>query len=279
MTVGEEQMDPHETHSAPQAGFPTQAGSDSDAIPSIEAIPDLGAIPARFRALEESVARAVAAAGRTEGEVQIELAAKYQAPERVLAALTAGSRLLGHNIIQQLEESESALAGLGAPAHRTHVIGHVQKNKARKALEYAQCIETLDSLALAIRLDTIHGERIAAGQASEPFDVMLQVNSSAAESQYGVNPHELLDLAGSIAELPHLRIVGLMTIGAHTTDVADIAHSFQRTRELRDALLAAGITSATELSMGMTHDMEIAIAEGSTIIRVGTAVFGPRPRP
>ncbi len=289
-------------------------------------IPSVDEIAGRFARLQEQVRGVEAAAGRTEGSVQIELAAKYQAPERVLAALQAGGTLLGHNIIQQLEASETALAAASPPPHRTHVIGHVQKNKAAKALRYSQCIETVDSFKLAARLDRLWGLQIGqnsvpgnladsglggigsfnglqgahravygtdvAGEATEetnfsesgskttaqPFDVMIQVNSSGAQSQYGRDPEQVLDLANRIAELPNLRIIGLMTIGAHTDNVSEIARSFQVVRELLDELQGAGITSATELSMGMTHDMDIAIAEGSTIIRVGTAIFGPRPR-
>ncbi len=241
-------------------------------------IPSVEEIAGRFARLQEQVRGAEAAAGRSQESVQIELAAKYQAPERVLAALQAGGTLLGHNIIQQLEASETALAAAAAPAHRTHVIGHVQNNKAAKALRYSQCIETVDSLKLATRLDRLRGEHIQPWGEQQPFDIMIQVNSSGAQSQYGRNPEQVLDLAGRIAELPHLRIIGLMTIGAHTDETSEIARSFQIVRELRDELQASGIASATELSMGMTHDMDIAIAEGSTIVRVGTAVFGPRPQ-
>lgn len=241
-------------------------------------IPSVEEIAGRFARLQEQVRGAEAAAGRLQESVQIELAAKYQAPERVLAALQAGGTLLGHNIIQQLEASETALAAAAAPAHRTHVIGHVQNNKAAKALRYSQCIETVDSLNLATRLDRLRGEHIQPWGEQQPFDIMIQVNSSGAQSQYGRNPEQVLDLAGQIAELPHLRIIGLMTIGAHTDETSEIARSFQIVRELRDELQASGIASATELSMGMTHDMDIAIAEGSTIVRVGTAVFGPRPQ-
>lgn len=241
-------------------------------------IPSVEEIAGRFARLQEQVRGAEAAAGRLQESVQIELAAKYQAPERVLAALQAGGTLLGHNIIQQLEASETALAAAAAPAHRTHVIGHVQNNKAAKALRYSQCIETVDSLKLATRLDRLRGEHIQPWGEQQPFDIMIQVNSSGAQSQYGRNPEQVLDLAGRIAKLPHLRIIGLMTIGAHTDETSEIARSFQIVRELRDELQASGIASATELSMGMTHDMDIAIAEGSTIVRVGTAVFGPRPQ-
>lgn len=235
------------------------------------AVPDLAEIGERYQALCETVRACEARTGRESGSVRIELAAKYQSSERVLAALNAGAELIGHNLIQQLVAGEEALSQMGAPAHRTHVIGHVQKNKAGKALTYADCIETVDSLELAQRLNRLAGEK------SKPLDIFLQVNSSGAQSQFGIKPEQMLDLAGQIAELQHLRITGLMTIGAHSEEAREISRSFEHTRYLRDDLQTAGIASATELSMGMTGDMEIAIAEGSTIIRVGTAVFGPRP--
>ena len=245
--------------------------------------PDASEIAGRWERLRDKVAAAASRAKRDENAVSILLAAKFQEPERVLAALRAGGGLIGHNYIQQLEEGERALSELGAPFHRVHVIGHVQANKAGKAIRAADCIETLDSLKLAARLDRLQGERISAGELGKdgnplgPFDVMIQVNSAGSESQHGVDPCGVVDLAGAVAELPNLRLVGLMLIGANTDDVAAVAASHARVRELRDAVQAAGVASCTELSMGMTGDMEIAIAEGSTEVRVGTAVFGPRP--
>lgn len=245
--------------------------------------PDASEIAGRWERLRDKVAAAASRAGRDENAVSILLAAKFQEPERVVAALRAGGGLIGHNYIQQLEEGERALSELGAPFHRVHVIGHVQANKAGKAIRAADCIETLDSLKLAARLDRLQGERISAGELGKdgsplgPFDVMIQVNSAGSESQHGADPCGVVDLAGAVAELPNLRLVGLMLIGANTDDVAAVAASHARVRELRDAVQAAGVVSCTELSMGMTGDMEIAIAEGSTEVRVGTAVFGPRP--
>lgn len=245
--------------------------------------PDASEIAGRWERLRDKVAAAASRAGRDENAVSILLAAKFQEPERVVAALSAGGSLIGHNYIQQLEEGERALSELGAPFHRVHVIGHVQANKAGKAIRAADCIETLDSLKLAARLDRLQGERISAGELGKegsplgPFDVMIQVNSAGSESQHGADPSVVVDLAGAVAELPNLRLVGLMLIGANTDDVAAVAASHARVRELRDAVQAAGVVSCTELSMGMTGDMEIAIAEGSTEVRVGTAVFGPRP--
>lgn len=280
--VGTNRVD---ANSAGTGGVETNGVNWSGQATSFEGVsrPDVSEIPGRWESLRDKVAAAASRAGRGENAVSILLAAKFQEPERVAAALRAGGGLIGHNYIQQLEEGETALAELGAPSHRVHVIGHVQANKAGKAIRAADCIETLDSLKLAARLDRLHGERIAAGELRKdggplgPFDVMIQVNSAGSESQYGVDPSGVVDLAGAVAELSNLRLVGLMLIGANTDDVAAVAASHARVRELRDAVRAAGVASCTELSMGMTGDMEIAIAEGSTEVRVGTAVFGPRP--
>lgn len=280
--VGTNRVD---ANSAGTGGVETNGVNWSGQATSFEGVsrPDVSEIAGRWESLRDKVAAAASRAGRGENAVSILLAAKFQEPERVAAALRAGGGLIGHNYIQQLEEGETALAELGAPSHRVHVIGHVQANKAGKAIRAADCIETLDSLKLAARLDRLHGERIAAGELRKdggplgPFDVMIQVNSAGSESQYGVDPSGVVDLAGAVAELSNLRLVGLMLIGTNTDDVAAVAASHARVRELRDAVRAAGVASCTELSMGMTGDMEIAIAEGSTEVRVGTAVFGPRP--
>ena len=280
--VGTNRVD---ANSAGTGGVETNGVNWSGQATSFEGVsrPDVSEIAGRWESLRDKVAAAASRAGRGENAVSILLAAKFQEPERVAAALRAGGGLIGHNYIQQLEEGETALAELGAPSHRVHVIGHVQANKAGKAIRAADCIETLDSLKLAARLDRLHGERIAAGELRKdggplgPFDVMIQVNSAGSESQYGVDPSGVVDLAGAVAELSNLRLVGLMLVGANTDDVAAVAASHARVRELRDAVRAAGVASCTELSMGMTGDMEIAIAEGSTEVRVGTAVFGPRP--
>lgn len=231
-------------------------------------------IPGRIARVVEALREAETKAGRSMGETRLQLAVKYQPVEKIRAALDYGARFMGHNIIQQLEDIEPQLRDV--QPHWTHVIGHVQSNKAGKALAFANCIETLDSLKLARRLDRLQGERIAAGEASAPFEVHLQVNSSGADSQFGLEPGRAKELAYQVSELGNLKIGGLMTIGAHTDDVSEIAASFACTRDLRDSL-AADIPTCTELSMGMTHDLEIAVAEGSTIVRVGTAVFGPRP--
>jgi len=207
------------------------------------------------------------------GRTRILLAAKHQPPEAVLEALHAGARLIGHNIIQQLTSSEQTLREMGAPEHETHVIGHVQSNKARPALVDADTIETVDSVKTARRLNTV------ASNLGITRSIYLQINSSGAPSQFGIAPEDAMALAEEIAGLPHLHLAGLMSIGANTTDEAAVRTSFATTRRLAEQLRADGHVECRELSMGMSGDWRIAIDEGSTIIRVGRQVFGERDRP
>lgn len=206
------------------------------------------------------------------GRTTILLAAKHQPPEAILEALSAGATLIGHNIIQQLTASEEELARLGAPEHDTHVIGHVQSNKARAALTHAGTIQTVDSLKTARRLNTV------ATDMGVRRNIFLQVNSSGAASQFGVAPEDALELAEQIFSLPNLALTGLMSIGAHTADTSAIRSSFATTRQLAEQLRAEGHVGCRELSMGMSSDWRIAVDEGSTIIRVGRQVFGERDR-
>lgn len=230
------------------------------------------------------MAAAQTQAGRAAGSVKLRLAAKYQPLEKLLAALTAGETLFGHNKIQQLVAAEEALAAAGpsVPAHQTSVIGHVQSNKLSQAMRYAQRIDTVDNLKTAQQIARRQQLRIEAGEAAsgEPYPILLQVNSAGAPTQFGCDPAELLPLASEIAaHLPLVKIGGLMTIGANEPDDPDaVIRSFEVTRALSAQLRELpGLADASELSMGMTNDLELAIAHGSTEIRIGTAVFGPRP--
>lgn len=204
------------------------------------------------------------------GQTRVMLAVKHQSSDAIREAINAGGTLLGHNIIQQLTAVEEDLRERCLD-HESHVIGHVQSNKARQAVENATCIQTLDKVKTATRLDTV------AESLGVVRDVYIQVNSAGSDSQFGMDPAEVLGFADMISsELPYLNLAGLMTIGAHTDNETAIAQSFRITRGLRDKLQHCGHTSCTELSMGMSSDYRIAIAEGSTMIRVGRQVFGER---
>lgn len=236
-------------------------------------------IAGNIEKVREQIAAAASQAGRPADDVKLMLAAKYQPLENITAAVAAGVKLFGHNIVQQLVTASEGLAAADITVTNT-VIGPVQSNKMRQAMDHAARIDTVDSVKTATRIARRQAARIAAGATDAPYPILLQVNSSGATTQSGCAPEKLLDIASEISELELVRIEGLMTIGANTSDVAAIHRSFQITRELGEQLRELpGLASATELSMGMTHDLAIAVAEGSTVVRVGTAIFGPRPQP
>ncbi|MCU1431135.1 MAG: alanine racemase domain protein [Actinotalea sp.] len=225
----------------------------------------------RWAAAQERVARAAQAVGREPAAVRILLATKTMPLEVVRAAVTAGAVLLGENRVQELVDKAPGLQDL---APELHVIGHLQSNKVTAALRWAACVQSVDSLDLAGRLSR------RSGDAGNTLDVMVQVNVSGEESKHGVAPEDAVGLAEEVAALPHLRLVGFMTIGARSTDETLVREGYARLRGIRDAVVssgAPGTASADELSMGMSGDVEAAVAEGATMVRLGTAVFGARP--
>src|SRR5690606_16754365 len=146
------------------------------------------------------------------------------------------------------------LAGLAA----LHLIGPLQSNKVNAALRWASCIESLESRDLAERLSA---------RTTETLDVYVQVNVSGEDTKHGVVPGEAVAFAGAVAALPHLRVAGLMTVGARSDDPAVVRSGYALLRDLRDQIVASGTQTATELSMGMSGDLELAIAEGATLVR------------
>ncbi|GAB2476729.1 YggS family pyridoxal phosphate-dependent enzyme [Xylanimonas ulmi] len=237
------------------------------------------ALRARIDAVRARVADAARAAGRDPRGVRVLLATKTQDAATVLAAVEAawdGERpvLLGENRVQELTAKAPALAGLVADGRvETHLIGHLQRNKVNAALATASCVQTVDSLALAAALAS------RCERDGRVLDVMVQVNVSGEPTKAGVGPHEAPHLACEVAALAGLRLTGLMTIGARSDDAALVSAGFARLRAIRDDVVASGApgtAQARELSMGMTGDLELAVAQGATIVRVGTAVFGPR---
>ncbi|WAL39428.1 YggS family pyridoxal phosphate-dependent enzyme [Brevibacterium sp. BRM-1] len=225
--------------------------------------------------LDDVAARAAAAAraaGREPGDVRILLATKTQPAEAIRVAIDHGFPLIGENRVQELTCKAEALADL---PHEAHLIGPLQKNKVNHALREASCIQSVDSAELAEkiqrRLEAVDGR----------VDVLVQVNTSREASKSGVAPEGAQGLLAALAPLDRLRVRGLMTIGLPGSTEAEIRPSYARLRELRDALIADGALAADacELSMGMSGDFELAIAEGATMVRVGSTVFGARPAP
>ena len=227
-------------------------------------------VATRLREVHERVAAAARAVDRDPGEVRVLLATKTVPVPLVRAAVLAGADLLGENKVQELAAKGPALSGLST---ELHLIGHLQSNKVNAALRWATCVETVDSLRLAQLLSD------RCGATARDLDVMVQVNVSAEESKHGTSPEEAVALALAVAALPHLHLVGFMTIGAQSTDGGVVRSGFARLRAVRDEVVASGApgtAGAHELSMGMSGDLEAALAEGATIVRIGTAVFGVR---
>ncbi|QTE28680.1 YggS family pyridoxal phosphate-dependent enzyme [Pengzhenrongella sicca] len=228
-------------------------------------------IVARLGRVRTRIADAERDAGREPGSARLLLATKTVPAAHVRVAIAAGANLIGENRVQELVAKGPELAGLPI---EIHLIGHLQGNKVNPALRWAGCVESVDSPEIAARL----GERSA--DAGQVLDVLLQVNVSGEPTKYGVAPDAAADVAAAVAQVAGLRLRGFMTIGANSADAGVVRAGYARLRELRDGVVGSGLagtSDASELSMGMSGDLELAIAEGATIVRVGTAVFGARP--
>lgn len=223
----------------------------------------------RYRTVGQQLSAAVAAAGRPPDSVLLLAVSKRQPVESLAAAYAAGARDFGENYVQ---EALGKVDQLPLDA-RWHLIGHLQSNKAKRAAEAFHCIHTLDRPSLAGALEKAVAERRGRLQ------VLLQVNVAGEESKSGTTPEGAESLARRMAEWPHLWLRGLMTIPPYLTDPEQVRPHFRALRALRDRLAALALPGLemTELSMGMSHDFPVAVQEGATIVRVGTALFGERP--
>jgi len=225
----------------------------------------------RLQQVHVRIAAAVANAGRAPGSVQLVAVSKFHPASAIHAAYAAGQRDFGENYVQELEQKAKELADL--PGLRWHMIGHLQRNKARDVAAYAAEFQALDSLRLAEALQN----RLEV--LDRTLDVFIEVNSSGEDSKFGLPPAEVADLAAGLGSYDRLRPRGLMTIAARSDDRKVVEACFVRMTELRQRLRDDDkITgSYEELSMGMSGDFELAIAHGATTVRVGTAIFGSRP--
>ncbi len=221
-------------------------------------------IAERLAAVRARIAEATTRAGRPEGSVRLLAVSKTKSEALIREAYAAGQRDFGENYAQELATKAMALADL--KDLRWHMIGPLQRNKAKLVVPVAKVVHTVDRPELAEELS-----KRAAGTGKTP-QVLLEVNVAGEASKAGCTPEGAVGLAALVRQLPHLDLVGLMTIPPDTDDRELARPFFRRLRELRDAL-GGGLT---ELSMGMSHDFEIAIEEGATIVRVGTAIFGAR---
>ena len=201
--------------------------------------------------------------------VELVAAAKTRSAAEILEAVDAGVRIIGENYVQ---EAADVFPAVGRRA-RWHLIGHLQTNKAKKAVEIFDLVETVDSIALGREID----KRAAA--AGKTMDVFVEVNSGREAQKAGVMPDDAEALVRSLAALPRLRVLGLMTMGPFEGDPEDSRPYFEETRRVFEALKSLAIPGVEmrHLSMGMSHSWRVAVEEGATIVRIGTAIFGPRP--
>jgi pyridoxal phosphate enzyme (YggS family) len=200
--------------------------------------------------------------------IELVAAAKTRTASEILQALEAGVGIIGENYVQEAADVFPAIGGRA----RWHFIGHLQTNKVKKAVEIFDLIETVDSIGLGREID----KRSAA--AGKTIDILVEVNSGSEPQKAGVLPEEAEPLVRSLAALPHLRVRGLMTMGPFEGDPEDSRPYFKETRRVWEALMIQAIpgTEMRYLSMGMTNSWRVAIEEGATMVRIGTAIFGPR---
>lgn len=223
-------------------------------------------IAVRLQAVHDRIARAAHAAGRSADEIALIAVSKTVPAERIAEAHRCGQRAFGENYVQEALAKIDALRALPIA---WHYIGPIQSNKTRAIAEHFDWVHSIDRVKIAERLASAR----PAGQ--PPLEVCIQVNVSGETTKGGVAPGGELELARAIAALPALRLRGLMAIPEPTGDVALQRRRYAAVRAARDALVAAGF-ALDSLSMGMSDDLESAIAEGATLVRVGTAIFGAR---
>ena len=228
----------------------------------------------RLEAVRERVRRACQRAGRQPDEVTLVGVTKKFPVDVIAAARQAGLRDFGENRAQELVEKAVALPGVIQGGDiRWHMVGHLQRNKARDVVACADVFHALESLRLAAELDR------RAAQAGRTLPCFVQVNVSGEASKFGLDPGDVLDMLNRLAAYEHLHLVGLMTLAAPVADPEDVRPQFRRLRQVFEAYNQAGSRQPMSfLSMGMSGDYEVAIEEGATHVRLGTALFGPRPR-
>lgn len=220
--------------------------------------------------LKEQIAAACRRSGRNERDVALMAVSKVHPVEAILEAYAAGQRLFGENKVQEFQAKREHLASLADA--QFHLIGPLQSNKTSKAAELFDAIDAVDSLKIAQRLDS------TASQLNKRLPLLIEVKLSHEESKHGISSAELPALLDSIAQLKSVEAIGLMTVPPWSEDAETARPYFRELRRLRDEAQKQH-PALTQLSMGMTNDFAVAIEEGSTCVRVGTAIFGKRIYP
>lgn len=221
----------------------------------------------------QRIEKACTQSNRKPDEVKLLLATKTVSGERIKIALQAGQTLIAENKIQELKEKYETLKSV---PHTNHFIGHLQTNKIKDILKYeVACIQSLDRIDLAEKLH----QRLKAEH--KTIEVLIQINTSDEQSKFGVYPSKAIELIQQVSQLETLKIKGLMTIGLFSAETEKVRKCFKLLKNIQEQIMALNIPNVemNELSMGMSGDLETAIEEGATIVRVGTAIFGQRIYP
>lgn len=230
------------------------------------------ALKHEYDRIQKEIAEICYKTGRSAESVKLMLVSKTVPPERIMHAVNFGHRLFGENKVQELAEKVEYFKDTEA---KFHFIGHLQTNKIKKCIECTNMIHSVDRISLAKEL---HKQL---SKVDKTMDVLLQVNTSNEESKFGVAPGQLLDLVKEVSKFSTLKIKGLMTLAKFSSKEEEVRPCFVLLRKLAEDVKAAAIdgVSMDELSMGMSSDYKIAIEEGATMVRIGTAVFGARNLP
>ena len=226
-------------------------------------------IISNLKEVHDRIEAACKLSGRNPLDVQLLLATKMVPADKIRIAIEAAENLIGENKMQELRDKDPGLKELNV---ERHFIGHLQTNKIKDVLKYVSCIQSLDRLNLAQELDKqLQKER-------RNLDVFIQVNTSFEESKFGLKPDEVISFIREMNHYGTLKIKGLMTIGLLDVEKEKMQPSLRLLREIRDEIYKAKIEGISELklSMGMSQDLEMAIAEGSNMVRIGTSIFGNR---
>jgi hypothetical protein len=225
--------------------------------------------------IHERISRAAAHVGRSADSITLMAVSKTVDADRIQEAYAAGLRVFGENRVQEFESKSGVLSGLKDA--EWHLIGHLQSNKAKKAAELFQAVDSVDSLRLAEKLNQ------SAAEANKKPDVLIEIKVGQEESKAGISldSPDLESLLRAAPQLESLQVRGLMTVPPFTENPEGARPYFRLLRDLRDQIAARKLPAIQMdvLSMGMSHDFEVAIEEGSTCVRVGTAIFGARPKP
>ncbi|MDA6070689.1 YggS family pyridoxal phosphate-dependent enzyme [Flavobacterium sp. AC] len=226
-------------------------------------------IISNLKEVHNRIKNACELSGRNVSDIQLLLATKTVPFEKIRIAIEAGETLIGENKMQELRDKDFGLKELNT---ERHFIGHLQTNKIKDVLKYVSCIQSLDRLNLAQELDR------QLQKENRNLDVFIQVNTSFEESKFGLRPDEVISFIREVKKYETLNIKGLMTIGLLDVEKEKMQPSLRLLRQIRDEIYAEGIENMQplKLSMGMSQDLELAIAEGSDMVRIGSSVFGNR---